>query len=155
MRPTRTESMMDIARILSNRSTCSRAQVGCIISREGRPLSLGYNGAPAGMPHCDHECDGGFSDPVYQPPEAHHATCRMVSPCRISVHAEANAIAWAARNGSKLQDSVLSSTRVPCTPCAQLIINAGIIAVVYEEDHRDMGGLALLEAADIHIERVI
>lgn len=153
MRPSRDKLLMSTARVWSARGTCSRAQVGCVISRDGRILVQGYNGAPKGLPHCEHSCKCGFSSPVYQPPEAHKKDCAFLAPCTIAVHAEANSIAYAARMGVSLDNTELHSTRVPCTNCAMLIINAGIIRVVYRENHRDMGGLTLLRQAMIEIAR--
>lgn len=152
-RPSRDALLMRTARIWSERSTCSRAQVGCVVSRGGRILVQGYNGAPAGLRHCQHNCECGFSDPIYQPPEAHHKTCPFIIPCSISVHAEANAIAFAAKHGISLDDAELHTTRVPCTACAMLLINAGIAKVTYRETHRDMNGLALLREVLIEVAR--
>lgn len=160
MRPTRDKVLLDTAFLWAERSTCSRAHVGCVISTHGRMIAQGYNGAPAGMDHCDHQCDCGadckdyrvkFRPPSVRKYNEHHPECPAVQPCTISVHAEANAIAFAAKYGVKVEGAELHTTKVPCTNCAFLIINAGIARVVYKEDHRDMGGLTLLGAADIEI----
>lgn len=129
-RPTRDHALMATARVWARRSTCSRAQVGCVISVDGRILVQGYNGAPAGMPHCTHTAD---------------------APCTIAVHAEANAVAFAAKHGVKLSGAELHSTLAPCTNCAMLIINAGIRRVVYRQPHRDMNGITLLREALISV----
>jgi len=138
-RPQRDDLLMRTARIWSERSTCSRAHVGCVISRDGRILVQGYNGAPAGIDHCDHTCNCSIG----QSSPKHDTNCPAGQYCTISVHAEANAIAFAARHGVALQDTELHTTRIPCTTCAMLIINAGIGRVIYRENHRDMGGLTL------------
>lgn len=67
MRPSRDENLMDHAWINSRRSTCSRLNVGAVFAREGRPLSMGYNGAPAGLPHCHH--DWWKTDRTQEPPQ--------------------------------------------------------------------------------------
>lgn len=143
-RPERDEVLMSAAYLFSRRSTCSRASVGAIFSREGRILSTGYNGAPAGMTHCEHSVmlvqDGQLM--TYE-------------GCRVAVHAEANGIAWAARCGVRLEGSELHTTRAPCRPCAQLIVNAGVVRVVWRETHRDMTGVELLEMAGILVEKVV
>lgn len=131
-RPTRDKLLMSTARVWAARGTCSRAKVGVVISRDGRILVQGYNGTPKGLPHCSHVGD---------------------EPCTLAVHAEANAIAYAAKLGVALDGSELHSTRVPCTNCAMLIINAGITRVMYRENHRDMGGLILLRDAFVLVER--
>lgn len=135
-RPDRQEILMKTAQLFALRSTCSRAHVGAVFSRDGRILSTGYNGAPARMPHCDH----GIL-PTYAGAQ---------EGCRVAVHAEANGIAWAARLGVALELSELHTTRAPCVACAQLIINAGVGHVTWLEPHRDMAGVELLESAGVH-----
>ena len=132
-RPGRESLLMDTARLWAARSTCSRLQVGCVISRDGRILVQGYNGAPSGLPHCDGE---------HEPEE-----------CR-AVHAEQGAIAHAARNGVALQGATLHVTNMPCLSCARSIINSGITVVVYDEPYRLRDGVDLLKAAGIAIDRI-
>lgn len=132
MRPTRDEVLMETARIWAHRGTCNRLRVGAVFSRDGRILAQGYNGAPAGMDHCHHD-DG--------------------EPCNRAVHAEANGIAWAARNGVPLEGCEVHITNLPCPNCALLIINAGIKRVVWDEDYRVREGLHLLHEASIIVER--
>lgn len=119
---------MGLAEVYSLRSTCPRARVGAVFSREGRVITAGYNGAPAGMAHClDEGCEIGDS-----------------GGCRRAIHAEANALAAAAKAGISTDGTFCYTTLAPCLPCAQLIINAGVHAVIYRDDHRDAGGLQLL-----------
>lgn len=125
-----------MALLTAHRGTCLRKRVGCVIAREGRVLTLGYNGAPKGLPHClDHGCiigpDGG---------------------CTRAAHAEANAIAFAARHGIKLDGATLYVTTSPCKNCASLIINAGIQRVVFAERYRDETGLQKLVEAGVDID---
>lgn len=153
-RPSRDEMLMEMAKVAASRSTCSRAQVGVVIAHEGRVLSTGYNGAPAGMAHCDHMCDCGWKEVKLDGiklADAHAAGCARFQPCLISVHAEANAIAYAARHGTRLQWSTLYTTWSPCNACAQLIINAGIKEVVYGQNYRDPSGLELLRNAAVSL----
>ena len=121
---------MGVARLISARSTCSRAQVGCVIAIDSRIVSTGYNGSPAGIQHCWHKDD---------------------EPCRDSVHAEANAIAFAAKFGIAIDGATLYTTISPCKTCAQLIINAGIKKVYYTLIHRDATGIDLLQEANINL----
>lgn len=146
VRPTRDQTLHQIAEAMSWRSTCSRNAVGVVIAREGRILSTGYNGAPAGMPHCEHLCDCGGNS---LDPSLHRPSCESMQPCKIAVHAEANAIAYAARFGVETQGADLFTTLSPCVACAQLIISAGIISVRYGREYRDRSGLTLLIQADI------
>lgn len=157
-RPSRDEMLMQMAEVASSRATCSRRQVGVVIAHQGRVLSTGYNGAPAGMEHCNHECNcpesGHGSWETYTgggSPGQHGYWCASLQPCIISVHAEANAIAYAARHGVSLQWSSLYTTCSPCLACAQLIINAGIKEVVYGEDYRTDAGIVLLKTARINL----
>lgn len=148
MRPSRDEMLISIAEQAARRSTCSRASVGAVISREGRPISLGYNGAPAGLPHCDHTCDcllkvDGRSG------LAHLRGCPAGEPCLISVHAEVNALAFAARHGVATDQAELHITYSPCLNCSMLIINAGIIRVRWAQSYRTSDGVDLMKNAGI------
>ena len=111
---------MKIAREVSARSTCHRKHVGAVIVRDRTILATGYNGSIRGMPHCDevgHMMENGH--------------------CTRTVHAEANAVAQAARNGVSLENGELYVTASPCWNCFKLIMNAGIGRVVYGEFYRD------------------
>lgn len=135
MRINRDQLMMDIAGLISSRSTCARAHVGCVITRQGRILSTGYAGSPSGLPHCE---DVG---------------CDIVDDhCIRTAHAEAGAIAWAAREGIALKDSVLYTTHAPCHSCAKLIINSGIVEVHYLNPYHDEGlGIRMLEESGVKV----
>lgn len=129
----RDEWLMQLALVVSVRGTCERAQVGAIIVRDGRIISTGYVGAPSGLPHCTSVgCEIG-----------NHNGCTR------TVHAEANAIASAARFGTSTDKCELYCTHSPCLPCAKLIINAGITRLIYRQGYRDISGLALLKDAQI------
>jgi dCMP deaminase len=132
-RPSMDEVLMHIAHAMSARGTCPYAQVGVIVARDGRILVSGYNGVSAGMPHCDH-------GPRY-PNEP-------VIPCD-AVHAEANAVAYAARDGIALHGGTMYTMIAPCLKCAQLVIGAGIVRVVAAQEYRDPAGVYLLNAAGV------
>lgn len=140
MRISRNDLLMGTAQLLAKRSTCSRGQVGVVISRDGRMLSSGYNGAPAGMPHCNHE-------------RQFNVEKRLTNGdgCITAVHAEANAIAFAAKHGVSLDNSELHTTMSPCRFCAQLIVNAGIVSVFYLIEYRIFDGIDLLNTANISV----
>lgn len=143
--------LMDMAEAAAQRSTCSRFHVGAIAAIESRPLVSGYNGTPSGMPHCDHTCDCGNTDQYGDLIDklGCDIDCASQGPCKLVVHAEANAIAFAARHGIQLNTSTLYTTLEPCFTCAQLIINAGIVEVVYGVSYRDHAGMELLIAAGV------
>lgn len=138
-RITRHEMLAEIASIVAKRSTCPRKSVGAIIAREGRVLSMGYNGAPSGLPHC-------LSDGCIEGPDG---------GCIRTQHAEANAIAFAARVGIKVEGADLWTTVSPCLSCAKVIINAGIKSVYYLNPYRDTSGIDLLNQAGINTARYV
>lgn len=147
---------MEVASIWAQRSTCSRAAVGVVIAVDGRIVSTGYNGAPRGLPHCDHTCDcnerllpiAGLEQDGDSP---HEDYCASLKPCTNAVHAEANAIAFAAKHGMRLEGAELFTTFTPCQSCAQLIVNAGIVRVVSLKEYRLADGLQTLMAAGVQI----
>lgn len=132
MRPSEREQLLAYAEVAARRGTCSRLKVGAVIAQRGRPVSSGYNGSPSGLPHCDH------SDGVDQ-------------SCTAVVHAEANAIAFAARHGTCVNGGLLVSTHSPCLGCANLIINAGIGGVIYAELYRSDEGVRRLRSAGLTV----
>lgn len=141
-RPTILQTLAQVARAWSARSTCSRRQVGAVIAdHKGVIISSGYNGAPAGMEHCDHwcDCDMGGS-PVG---EHHHPDCYLVAKCTTAIHAEENAILFAARRGISTYGSMIVTTYGPCYRCARMIVQAGINMVVYLEKNPDPEALNL------------
>ena len=101
---------MDIARQVATRATCDRKHVGAVLVRDRTILSSGYNGSIRGMPHCDEVA---------------------------TVHAEANAILQAAKNGVRIDGATLYTTASPCWPCFKLVANAGCVRIVYGEFYRD------------------
>src|SRR5207237_7131250 len=114
MRATWDEYFMGIAHQAATRSTCSRKHVGAVIVRDRTVLSTGYNGSIRGLPHCD--------DVGCVVEDGH---------CITTVHAEANAILQAAKNGVSIEGSELYTTASPCWNCFKLIANAGIRKIYY------------------------
>jgi len=112
---------MDIARQVATRATCDRKHVGALLVRDRIILSSGYNGSIRGLPHCDevgHMMENGH--------------------CVATVHAEANAILQAAKNGVSVDGATIYTTASPCWPCFKLIANTGCNRIVYGEFYRDM-----------------
>lgn len=131
-RITRDEMFIDIIKVIAKRSTCQRANVGAIIVKEGRVISMGYNGPVAGQPEC---------------------TKCMGKGCDISLHAETNAIAFAARSGTAVQGCTMYCTMAPCINCAKVIVNSGITELVYTDSYRDDSGLRLLQDCGVIITK--
>ena len=111
---------MNIAREVATRSTCSRKHVGAVIVRNKTILSTGYNGSIRGLPHCD--------DVGHMMEDGH---------CVRTVHAEANAIVQAAKNGTTIERAGIYVTASPCWSCFRLIANAGIDRILFGELYRD------------------
>jgi dCMP deaminase len=128
------EYFMIMARHASTRATCDRKHVGAVIVRDRTVLSTGYNGSIRGYDHCDeagHMMEGGH--------------------CVRTVHAEANAIIQAAKNGVAVEGAELYTTASPCWPCFQLIANAGIRRVYYGEFYRDPRSLEVARRVGIEL----
>ncbi len=135
---------MEIAHIISKRSTCLRHKVGAIITKDKQIITTGYNGAARGMPHClDVGC---LRDEKNIPSGERHEICR-------AVHAEQNAIIQAARQGTSIKGGTLYCTINPCFICSKMIVNAGITRVVYEEEYSgEQKGIKFLEDAGVKVE---
>ena len=111
---------MNIARVVSSRSTCERKFVGAVIVRDRTILSTGYNGSIRGVPHC--------TEVGHMMEDGH---------CVATIHAEVNAILQAAKNGVRIDEASVYVTASPCWNCFKAITNAGILRVVYGEFYRD------------------
>lgn len=149
-------TMLDTAELWAKHGTCERLQVGAVFARDERILVQGYNGAPKGLPHCDHRCDCDarlIANNVEIEHQFHNPWCASnPSSCR-ATHAEQNGIAWAARIGVSLMGSTLYCTHQPCLVCARLSISAGIVRVVYREPYRLIEGLELLKEAGVEVHQ--
>jgi len=126
-RPSWDAYFMQIAQLVKTRATCPRRSVGAVIVRDKRILSTGYNGAPRGLPHCP-EGGGEHDWPL---------GCLRAGHCIRALHAEQNALLQAAMMGIACQDSTMYVTCQPCNNCAKMIINAGIVRVIYEGEYPD------------------
>lgn len=135
-RPSWDDYFMDITRQVAKRSTCDRARVGAVIVKDRRILTTGYNGSPAGLPHCD---------------EVGHLM--IDGHCVRALHAEQNAIIQAALHGVSVRGSTIYVTHQPCLTCAKMIINAGVIRVVYAGQYPDDNSVAFLAQAGVALQR--
>lgn len=133
-RATWDEYFMAIARVVATRSTCSRKHVGAVIVRDKMILTTGYNGSIRGLPHCDDE--GHIIE------DGH---------CVRAVHAEANALVQAARNGVRVDGADIYVTASPCFGCFKLVANAGLRRIVFGEFYRDERIFELSRALDIEL----
>lgn len=122
-RISRSDLAMEIARLFAKRGTCGRKQVGCVLMNEGRVIASGYNGTLPGDSHCS------LIDPKSD------KECDPLISCDRAVHAEANMISYCAKHGIKTMDSTLFVTTLPCKKCAELIIQAGIKEIFYDDGY--------------------
>lgn len=127
---------MDLAVNLSKRSHCVKAQVGAVLTKDTRIISLGYNGPPAGTHNCDEEW-----------PENGCARDSKGS-CSLAIHAEENAIIYASKNKADLEKACLYVTLSPCLPCARIIYTTGIKKVYYLNSYAEFKGLPSDEGID-------
>jgi dCMP deaminase len=137
---------MTITNVVARRSTCLRRHVGAILVKDRRILATGYNGAPAGLRHC--EDAGCLREDSSIPSGERHELCR-------GLHAEQNAIIQAAYHGIPIAGSIIYCTNKPCAICTKMLINAGIKAIYYEEGYDDPLADQMLAEAGIEIARFV
>ena len=135
-RPSFDSIFMNLATDLAARSHCVKAQVGAVLTKDTRIISIGYNGPPAGTHNCDEEW------PLEGCPRD------SKNSCSLALHAEENAILYAVKNGSSLQDATLYLTLSPCISCARIIFSTGIKKVWYKASYAEYKGLPTDEGVD-------
>jgi dCMP deaminase len=145
-RPTWHQYFLTITRNVAERSTCTRAKVGAVIVRDKNILATGYNGAPAGMPHC---IDAGCLVYTSRTP-----TGEVEENCFRTIHAEINAIAQAAKNGASIRDADIYITHTPCIHCVKVLINTGIKRIFYEREYKRATIEELVRGANLALECV-
>jgi dCMP deaminase len=145
-RPTWHQYFMTITRQVAERSTCLRAKVGAVIVRDKNILATGYNGAPAGLPHCTE-----LGCLVYQ---SRTPSGEIEENCFRTIHAEMNAIAQAAKNGASIRDADIYVTHTPCIHCMKVLINTGIKRIYYEREYKRHTLEELLGFTDVTLEQV-
>ena len=145
VRPSWDEYFISIAKEVAKRSTCMRRHVGAILVKDKRILTTGYNGAPAGLRHCEEV--GCMRENESIPSGERHELCR-------GLHAEQNAIIQAAYYGISIAGSVLYCTNFPCAICSKMLINAGVKTVYYENGYNDPLSERLLSEAGVKVQRL-
>lgn len=151
----REEFYIEILQLTAKRSKCLRAQVGAIIVKDGRIISLGYNGPASGEIECLPEeyflSDEGILSPSKWFIDGYRKC--MGKSCDRSIHAEMNAIAFAAKAGISVKDCDMYCSLSPCSACARLLINSGIRAFYYLKEYRDSTGLDIL-SRHLSVEKI-
>ncbi|HRU22363.1 MAG TPA: dCMP deaminase family protein [Candidatus Latescibacteria bacterium] len=140
---------MRIAQLVAERSTCTRAKIGAVIVRERSIIATGYNGSPAGMPHCT---------------EVGCLVYRSTAPdgtveenCFRTIHAEINAIAQAAKHGNSIDGASIYITATPCIHCLKVLINVGIKRIFYAKPYKlqtieEMVRISGIELVQVEVE---
>jgi dCMP deaminase len=128
------QAHMKVAETYAQLSTAQRLQVGAIVVKDNRVISIGYNGMPSGW---DNVCE----DENYKSkPEV--------------LHAETNAIAKLARSNESGLDAIMFVTHAPCLDCAKLIYQSGISKVYYRNTYRESFGIEFLEKSNVNVEQI-
>lgn len=125
LRPSFENIFLNLAKQLSLRSHCVRKKVGAVLVRDNRIISVGYNGPPAGTYNCDEKWPEKGCYP------------QSNGGCSLAVHAEENAIIYASKNGSNLENATIYITLSPCLSCARIIFSVGIKKVIYVDKYSD------------------
>jgi dCMP deaminase len=135
-RPSFDEIYMNLAEQLALRSHCVKMKVGAVLTKDTRIISLGYNGPPAGTHNCDEEW-----------PET---GCPRDSKgsCSLALHAEQNAILYAAKNKVDMNGATLYVTLAPCIACARVIFSIGIKKVIYKNSYAEYKGIGTEEGVE-------
>jgi dCMP deaminase len=141
-RPGWDEYFLEIAALVSKRSTCLRRRVGALVVKDRRILATGYNGTPSGIKHCAEV--GCLREKMNIPSGERHELCR-------GLHAEQNVLLQASLHGVSLKGSVMYVTNQPCLICAKMIINAGITEVVVSGHYPDKMALEFLREARVKV----
>jgi len=143
-RPSWDEYFMAFARLAARRSTCLRRAVGAVLVRDKRVLATGYNGVPTSITHCSET--GCLREKIKVPSGERHELCR-------GLHAEQNAIIQAAHHGIRIEGATLYCTTHPCVICTKMLINAGIVEIVYTEGYADALSAEMLTESGILLRR--
>ncbi len=140
------KSFINIAKEIALASKCVSKQVGAVIVKDGRILSTGYNGTPPGYKNCSEYWNGEYT-------KEHHEWSKTYE-----IHAEMNAIIWAARKGISIEGATIYVTLEPCSECSKNLIASGIKRIVYEKAYEYTNSLIIskfLEDNGVKIEQII
>ena len=153
---------MDTAERFAELSSAKRLQVGAVVVKDNRIISIGYNGMPSGWTNvCEHTEYVGSDEQIPSPDEmirlgftgTDNGWYRLKTKDEV-IHAEANAILKLARDGESGNGSSLFCTHAPCVHCAKLIYGAGITNVYYRNFYRDDAGIDFLNKCNIEVIKI-
>jgi dCMP deaminase len=143
-RPSWDEYFLQLARLVSRRSTCLRRRVGAVLVKDKKILATGYNGVPSGIRHCSEI--GCLRDKLKIPSGQRHELCR-------GLHAEQNVLLQAALHGVSTKGSAVYITNQPCMICAKMLINAGIRQLIIADGYPDDLAKEFLREAKIKVRK--
>lgn len=146
-KPTWDEYFMNLADVVRSRADCLRRRVGAVVVKDLRIMATGYNGTPHNITDCSQggclRCQKRHSGELKSGENEESCIC---------IHAEQNAIIQAAYLGISTRGATLYSTANPCSSCAKMIVNAGIVRLICKMDHHDLEGIELLKKANIQVD---
>ena len=159
MKPKIISAHMKVAETYAKLSTARRLQVGAIIVKDDRIISIGYNGMPSGW---DNNCEDVES--TFDERDTYHSTdwkfneddkkfYRLKTKPEV-LHAEANAIAKVARSPESAEDAIIFITHAPCIECAKLVYQSGIKQVFYRDNYRNEAGTNFLKQAGVIVNQL-
>lgn len=128
---------IDIAKRISQQSNCISTKVGCVIVKDGRIISIGYNGSPAGFVNCNQWWNENNQN-IYNKENKYDRIKHHEWSNIHQIHAEMNAIMYAAKNGISIEDSTMYCTSFPCQHCLKNIVQSGIKELCYVDEY-DLG----------------
>jgi Deoxycytidylate deaminase len=138
MKPKFIQAYMEVVKIFANLSSAKRLQVGAIVVKDDRIISIGYNGMPSGW---DNNCENVLEDgSLKSKPEV--------------LHAEMNALMKLAKSNESGNQSTMFITHAPCLNCAKLIYQSGISTVYYETEYRAIEGVEFLEKSGVAVSKI-
>lgn len=137
---------MGIAQMVAERATCTRAKIGAVIVKDKNIIATGYNGSPAGHPHCT---DVGCLIYVSRNPDGEEE-----ENCFRTIHAEINAITQAAKNGVGIDDADIYITASPCYHCLKTLLNTGIKRIYYRKPYKLEKIKPLIEHSDMELIQI-
>ena len=136
-RPSWDQYFLKMAMLVSERATCPRMHVGCVLVKDKQILSTGYNGSLPGQPHC------------------YDVGCMIVeNHCIRTIHAEMNALIQCAVHGTSTEGATAYVTNMPCTNCTKALIAAGIKEVVVFSEYHNTKAEEFFEASKVKVRRL-
>lgn len=150
MKSSRLNAHLKAAKAYAELSHSKRLQVGAVLVKDDRIISVGYNGMPSGM---DNNCENIVLVPTNDPTTVNEVEKRLVTKPEV-VHAEMNVIAFAAKNGVPTEGCSMIVTHSPCFECSKLLMQAGVKKIYYETEYRLTDSLDFLRKGGIEVEKL-